>query len=222
MCSIRAETIDDYVAKRRLEKGKKPKSKVSPATINRELRHLKSALRIAHDWGYLPVVPKLRKVREEHRIGAIIAVDHFKAFYDACSTDARMPEGLATPPGDWWQALLVFAITTGWRIDEMLSLRRDDIDLKTGAVMTRRRTTRGGETTATISRLKPWHTLRAWSASSRCYSIGRTTSEPYGSSSSESRRPQESPWYALTLIGTNARTLATTTASTHYGEATRR
>jgi integrase len=137
MSSIKTETIDGYVATRQTEKGKKPKSTVSPATVNRELRHLKSAFRIAHDWGYMVTLPKIRKMREESRIGAIMTVEHFKTIYEACDAVAVLPEGIATPPGAWWQALLVFGLTTGWRIDEILSLRRDDVDLKTGAILTR-------------------------------------------------------------------------------------
>lgn len=134
--TIRTQDIDNYVAVRQTEDGKKPKSKVSPATINRELRHLKSILRIAHEWGYLPVVPKLRKLREDQRIGAVITPEHFQAIYEACD-NATMPRGLACAHGDWWRGLLTFAITTGWRIDEILSFRRDDFDRTTGAITTR-------------------------------------------------------------------------------------
>lgn len=48
-----------------------------------------------------------------------------------------MPRGLACEPAGWWQALLTFALTTGWRIEEILSLRRDDLDFASGAILTR-------------------------------------------------------------------------------------
>ena len=38
---------------------------------------------------------------------------------------------------------MIFAITTGWRIDEILSFRRDDLNLKTGAVLTRAKDNKG-------------------------------------------------------------------------------
>ena len=47
MSKIRTQTIDDYKAKRRQEPGKKANSTVSPATINKELRHLRAVLRVA-------------------------------------------------------------------------------------------------------------------------------------------------------------------------------
>lgn len=44
---------------------------------------------------------------------------------------------METSTGDWWQAVLVFAVTTGRRKEEILDFRRDDMDLDTGAVLTR-------------------------------------------------------------------------------------
>ncbi|MHB8898079.1 MAG: tyrosine-type recombinase/integrase [Thermoguttaceae bacterium] len=136
LSAIKTDVIDDYVAKRRTERGKKRKSKVSPATINRELRHLKAAIRVANDWGYLAAVPKFRKVREDEEIGQVITPEHFQLIYGACRA-AKRPGNLPCTPEEWWQALLVFALTTGWRIGEILAFRREDLDLETGAIMTR-------------------------------------------------------------------------------------
>jgi integrase len=99
-------------------------------------------LRIARDWHYLFAVPKFRKVKESDRIGQIIASDHFQAIYEACDA-ATMPQGIPSP-GDWWRALLVFALTTGWRIGEILSFRREDFDLETGRILTRASDNKGG------------------------------------------------------------------------------
>jgi integrase len=114
----------------------KAKSKLSPATVNKDLRHLKAALRIAAERGYLPRVPKFRRVREELRMGHVMTEAHFQAIYKACD-DATLTEATGYTAADWWRGLLVFAITTGWRIREMLALRREDLDLDTGAVVTR-------------------------------------------------------------------------------------
>src|SRR5688572_26438331 len=84
MTSLKTEIIDQFVAVRRTEKGKKAESTLSPATVNRDLRHLKAALRVAHDWGMLPIVPKLRRVREDLRMGHVITPEHFEAIFNAC------------------------------------------------------------------------------------------------------------------------------------------
>ncbi|MGA2067413.1 MAG: tyrosine-type recombinase/integrase [Thermoguttaceae bacterium] len=143
MLDITAKTMDGYIAKRREERGKKPGSKLSPASVNRDLRHLKAVFRRALDWGYLRAVPKIVKVKEPEKMGKVITPEHFQAIYAACK-DASKPAGLACPPAEWWQALLVFALCTGWRIEEILSLRREDLDLETGRVITRHGDNKGG------------------------------------------------------------------------------
>ncbi len=133
---ITTSTIDDFIAKRQVDGGKRPGSKLSAATINKDLRHLKAALRVAAEWGYIAKVPKLRRVREDSLMGAVMTEAHFQAIYNACDK-AALPETAGYTAAEWWRALLVFAITTGWRVQEILSLRRDDLDTKTGAVVTR-------------------------------------------------------------------------------------
>jgi len=128
--------IDDFIAKRQTDRGRKPDTRVSTATVNHDLRHLKATLRVAVEWGYLSKMPKVRRVREEERIGHIMSQGDFQKIYESCDS-ATMPRGLTCGASDWWRALLVFAITTGWRIDEILSFRRDDLDLETGSILTR-------------------------------------------------------------------------------------
>ena len=147
MQSITTRTIDEYVAKRRVERGRKPKSKVSPATINKELRHLKAALRIAAEWKYLPEVPTFRMLREPEKIARYVTPEHFAAIYGKCDV-ATLPDDQNYPPGNWWRALLTFAYMTGWRLMEPLSLNRADVDLEAGTATTRHRDNKGGCTAA--------------------------------------------------------------------------
>ncbi|MHC4403323.1 MAG: tyrosine-type recombinase/integrase [Planctomycetota bacterium] len=141
--AIKTQTVDEYVAQRRTERGLKRGSKLSPGTINRELRHLKSALQVANDWGYLPKVPKFRWVRESEEIGRVMTPEHFQVIYEACDA-ARLPRGLHCDPAEWWRAMLAFALTTGWRVEEILLLRRDDLDFRSGAIVTRAADNKGG------------------------------------------------------------------------------
>lgn len=113
-----------------------PDSKVSPATVNKELRHIRAVLRIAHEWKYLPEVPKIRMLREPSKLPRYVTPDHFRAIYSACK-EARFPKELPFAPEAWWQALLVFNYMTGWRVGEPLALRREDLDLDAGTAITR-------------------------------------------------------------------------------------
>src|SRR5262249_37556362 len=52
--------VDDFTAARRKERGRKKGEPISPASVNKDLRHIKAALKVAFEWGYLPAVPKVR------------------------------------------------------------------------------------------------------------------------------------------------------------------
>jgi integrase len=135
--------IDNYIALRRQERGRCRGSTVSVATINKELRHIRAVLRIAKDWGYLPEVPRFRMQREQGQLPNYVNGDHFAAIYGACDS-ARMPEDLPNvTPADWWRALLVTGYVTGWRIGDMLGLRRDDLDLDAGTALSRAEENKG-------------------------------------------------------------------------------
>ncbi len=76
-------------------------------------------------------------LREPGKLPRYVTGDHFAAIYAACDA-ARMPEDLPNAtPGDWWRALLVTAYMTGWRIGDMIAMRREDLDMEAGTVITR-------------------------------------------------------------------------------------
>ena len=134
---ITARHVDHYIAKRRQEAGQHRGSTVSPATVNKELRHLRAVLNIGKDWGYLPAAPRFRMLREPGKLPRYVTGDHFAAMYGAADA-ARMPDGLANvAPADWWRALLVTGYMTGWRVGDMIAMRREDLDLDAGTVITR-------------------------------------------------------------------------------------
>jgi integrase len=135
LASIKTQHVDEFIAERRKEPGQKKRSIVSPATVNCDLRHIKAALRVAHEWGYLPNVPKFRMEKEPGKLATYVTGDHFAAIYQACDT-AKMPADVPniTAP-DWWRALIVTGYMTGWRIGDMLAMRRDRLDLDAGTVV---------------------------------------------------------------------------------------
>jgi integrase len=137
--AINTQTIDTFIAKRRQEPGKKPGSLVSPATINKDLRHLKAALHVAREWGYLAEVPKVRMVREPEKLPRYVTPEHFGVLYHLACPLAKFPEipGGQYGPADWWRALVVTGYMTGLRISEMLAIKCDDMDLKNAVLITR-------------------------------------------------------------------------------------
>lgn len=143
--AITTKTIDEFVALRLKDRGKLPKSPISPATVNKDLRHLKRALRIAHEWEYLPDVPRLKMVREPKKLPQFVTAEHFELIYrDGCDHATR-PQASGQPysAADWWRALIVTAYFTGMRIKAILSIRRADVDFEAGQLITRHKDNKG-------------------------------------------------------------------------------
>jgi integrase len=133
--ALGTEHIDRFISKRRSDPGQKEGSPVSPATINKDLRHLKAALNVAAGWGYLQKVPRFRMEKVPKKLVRFVTAEHFALIYRHAEA-ARMPRGLPYPAADWWRGLFVFGYMTGWRISEILALRRQDVDLEGGYAVT--------------------------------------------------------------------------------------
>ncbi len=69
------------------------------------------------------------------KLARYVTGEHFAVMDEKCEV-ACFPADLPYPAADWWRALLVTGYMTGWRISELLALRRDDLDLKTGTALT--------------------------------------------------------------------------------------
>jgi integrase len=136
MRGVTAAAVADFASRRSQERGAKPGSKVSPATVNKELRQLRAAFNKAHKWRFLarPVDFDGVFLKESKRIATYVPPDHFAALYAACDA-ARLPASQPYTPGDWWRGLLVAAYLTGWRIGSLLSLRRADTDFEKGTAL---------------------------------------------------------------------------------------
>ncbi len=140
--SVTASQIDGYVAKRRLERGLRPKSTISVATVNKELRQLKAALKHAKKWKYVTEVPEFTFLKEPEKLPLYVTPEHFAAIYGACDV-AKLPEDQPFPAADWWRAFVVFLYMTGWRVGEPLALKCDDLDMETGVAITRHADNKG-------------------------------------------------------------------------------
>ena len=141
--AVKSQHLDEFKAKRIHEKSRRRKGEdISPATVNKELRHIKIVLRIAHDWGYLPRMPRSRALREPEKHPRFVTAEHFADIYQACDV-ATMPGNFTFAAADWWRALLTFVYMTGWRIGEPLALRREDVDFEKATALTRHTDNKG-------------------------------------------------------------------------------
>jgi MFS family permease len=78
---------------RAAEPGKKKDSLVSPATVNKQLRHFRAVLGVAKDWGYLKERPRFRVVKEPKKLITFVNGEHFAAIFAPCD-QARKHAGL--------------------------------------------------------------------------------------------------------------------------------
>ena len=130
------KAIDNYTAKRLSERGLKPGSKTSPATVNKELRAIKRLVRVAKEWKKLAEVPHIEFVREPDVGITFISASDFAKLYAACDA-ATKPAIQGIDSADWWRGFLLYLYMTGWRVREVLKLRREDVDLEKGVATTR-------------------------------------------------------------------------------------
>lgn len=152
MAGVDTRAVDKYIATRRVERTKpggkpakankrkrkpaKPKAPLSAATVNRELRHLRAVFRKAVKWKFLAECPDIGFLREAGKVPTYVTPEDFAAIYKAAAKSTS-PAGYPFAPGDWWQALLVTAYMTGWRVGALLALRWSDVDLDAGTAFSR-------------------------------------------------------------------------------------
>jgi integrase len=135
--AITSRVVAEYVAKRQAERiGGSDGPNVSPATVNKELRHLRAVLRKAYKWGYLARVPEFDFLREPGKLHTYVTPEHLAKLY-ANAGAARWPTDGPFDVADWWRGLLVTAYMTGWRIGSLLALCWADVDLDNGWALSR-------------------------------------------------------------------------------------
>ena len=134
--AITSRTFAEYVATRQAEQSRKDGPKVSPATVNKELRTLRAIVRKAHKWGYLARIPEIDFLKEPGKLAVYVTPEHFAKLYQNSGT-ARRPNAGPYEVADWWRALLVTAYMTGWRIGSLMALRREDVDLEQAWALSR-------------------------------------------------------------------------------------
>ena len=140
---ISSKTFDEYTARRLKERGSKPGSTVSRATVNAELRVFRLMMRLAVKWKHAAGDIEVSTLKELDHMKRVVPFDHFDLMFSHCDS-AINPTEFPYQAGDWWRAFLTFTYLTGWRKSEPLQLLRSDVDLKNGSAITRAEHNKGG------------------------------------------------------------------------------
>ncbi len=221
--SIDTGMVEEFIKRRLTQPGRGGKV-ASLATVNRELRYLRHALRRAKRWRIIDDVPEFDFEREPERIPTFVPPEHFAAIYAACSHAKRPRRIPNVETADWWRALVVFAYMTGWRIGQILALGWADVDLKAKTALSRANDNKGKRDCliplhdAVVEHLKRIEGGRLVCARRLACSRGTQTGARYGTNSVRSRKGRS--WPTASRCRGAARA-ATATASMTYGGASR-
>jgi integrase len=123
LAKVTHSMLEDFTIKRL-------KDKAAVASVNRDLRHIRAAIRWAKRRGYICEVPDFKGVfiREDRKKPVIIPEEDFLEMVKAL----RKPElVLKHRPADWWRMFMYTAYYLGLRRGEILGLTWDHISLET-------------------------------------------------------------------------------------------
>jgi integrase len=134
LSTVKRITLEVF-ANARLKEG------VASATVNRDLRHVRAAMKWAKRRGMVSEIPDFANVfiKEHRKKPTIIPQADFMAMLGAIrNPDLR----LTRRPVDWWRVFLYIAYYLGFRRGEILSLSWDDINFTTFDVRIRASTSK--------------------------------------------------------------------------------
>jgi integrase len=131
LIDITLESLEMYQAQRQAEhkqpkkEGGAPGTLVKAATVNRELATLKNMFTKAEEWGLIPdtalrVARKVKLSKESNGRLRFLSAEEATALVDACYCEL--------------QDIVIFALNTGCRKSEILSLTWNNVDLTHGFI----------------------------------------------------------------------------------------
>lgn len=140
VANVNTRAIDEFKAKRRADDGRTKGEKVSLFTVNKNLGSLRTILRTAHRWGFLPIMPEMTMLRTGDYEPRPIPPDVFDKILEAAAkidariaTEAKNWQGgksspIHKPRSQWWIAALSVGYLAGFRWDsEILNLKWADL-----------------------------------------------------------------------------------------------
>ncbi|HKD42767.1 MAG TPA: site-specific integrase [Myxococcaceae bacterium] len=105
-------------------KARKLREKLSAKTVNNHLAVLRKLLNLAVEWGELSHAPRIRQLRVPLKDFQFLTCDESERFLEAADSS--------------WRTMLTVALKTGVRLGELLALKWEDVDLRSGKVVVRR------------------------------------------------------------------------------------
>ena len=128
--------LNNFMNARMKARGKIPGSTLSAASIKKELRTIHASLSFALASGLIQAIPQFPKQDGFETEKRAVSPEHLDAMLAQVKT-ARFPDDAGYPAADWWEALLTMLWFAPNRIQSVLTLHWDDIDLAAGLVRTR-------------------------------------------------------------------------------------
>jgi integrase len=121
---LKGDSIKKFIAKRQAESA-------ASATINRELAFLKRAYNLGIEAEKIVRKPYVPQLKEDNVRSGFFEYPEFIALRDACP--------------DYFKPVVTFAYYTGWRKQEILSLRWNQVDLQAEEIRLNAGTTKNDE-----------------------------------------------------------------------------
>jgi integrase len=117
-----------------------PRPSVAQSTVNRKLATIKSMFTKACDWNMVSEstskqVHKVKLFKEMKRRDKFLSAEEIKALLDACDSNVISITGKTIQQKQaHLKPIIIFALNTGCRKDEILSLKWENVDMKHGFI----------------------------------------------------------------------------------------
>src|SRR5262249_43623203 len=110
---ISSQEIESY-------KARKLREKLAAKTVNNHLAVIRKLLNLAVEWGELSHAPRVRQLRVHEQDYQFLSFEEAERFLEAAEPS--------------WRPMLTVALKTGVRLGELLALKWEDLDLRSGKI----------------------------------------------------------------------------------------